>query len=361
MEIKISETITAIGRDNWNSCYPDVLEDYDYFLSIEQSRMKNFRWFYITAMEGEKTLGCCPGFFTDYDLAITLPANLHKFAAFLKKHFPGMMALKLACLGSPCTETCSLGFNPAVADNRKSQVLGNMMAVFEDYARDKKIRLLAFKDVPENQKKIWEDTPECVKYKLVPGMAGAALDINFSSIDEYISSLSAETRKDMRRKLKMMNKIKIERRENIDDIINEAMAMYVETRNRAEFQFEELTSEYFLGVLKNMPDRALCNVYYAEGKPAAINLILADGEILLDKFFCMYGDIGRKYSLYFLSWFYNLQYCLEKNIKTYRSGQAGYDNKLRLKVNLEANYIYFRHTNLIVNFLLRLATPLLSF
>ncbi len=361
MEIRITDTITEIGRDSWNSCFRGELEDYDYFLSIEESGIKNFRWFYIAAMEEGQAIAVCPGFFTDYDLATTLPDNLKKFGASLKKLLPGMMTLRLACLGSPCTETCSLGISPTVADDRKSLVLERMVMTFENYARDKKIRLLAFKDIPENQKKIWEMAPECTRYKRVPGMAGAALNIKFSSVEEYISSLSAGTRKDMRRKLKMMNKITVERRENINDIMDEVMAMYLETKARAEFQFEELTPEYFSGVLKNMPGRALCNIYYAEGKLAAVNLILTNGKTLLDKFFCMYGEIGRKYNLYFLSWFYNLQYCLEKNLKIYQSGQAGYDNKLRLQSRLEANYIYFRHTRPLVNSLLRLAAPLLSF
>jgi len=361
MEVTITDTITAIGRESWNLCFPHELEDYDYFLSIEQSEIKNFHWFYVMAMEDGKVLSCCPGFLTDYDLVTTFPDNLRQLGAFLKKFLPGMMTLKLACLGSPCTETCNLGFNPMVADERKISALGRMITAFENYAKDKRIRLLAFKDIPKNQKKTCELTPECEKYKLVPGMAGAALDITFSSVEEYIASLSAGTRKDMRRKLKMMNKITVERRENIDDIVDEVMVMYQETRNRAEFQFEELTPKYFSGCLKNMPDRALCNVYYIEGKPVAANLILADDEKLLDKFFCMYGDIGRKYNLYFLSWFYNLQYCLEKNLKIYLSGQAGYDNKIRLKSTLEPNYIYFRHTYWLVNFLLRLAAPLISF
>jgi hypothetical protein len=70
---------------------------------------------------------------------------------------------------------------------------------------------------------------------------------------------------------------------------------------------------------------------------------------------------GRKYNLYYLSWFNNLHYCLEEGIGRYQSGQAYYENKLKLGSKLTANTMHFKHRSFAVQRLLRLLAPLLSF
>ena len=56
----------------------------------------------------------------------------------------------------------------------------------------------------------------------------------------------------------------------------------------------------------------------------------------------------------------NLDYCLDHGISRYQSGQAQYQNKLRLGSKLTANAMYFRHRNPLLQRLLRLVSPLFS-
>jgi uncharacterized protein len=99
---------------------------------------------------------------------------------------------------------------------------------------------------------------------------------------------------------------------------------------------------------------------YADDQLLAANLLIHDGQTLIDKFFCMNGKLGREYHLYFLSWFTNIRYCLERGFTRYQSGQAYYENKLRLGSRLTRNTIYFKHRNLLAQGLLRFAAPLFS-
>jgi hypothetical protein len=72
----------------------------------------------------------------------------------------------------------------------------------------------------------------------------------------------------------------------------------------------------------------------------------------------MDGEEGRAYDLYYLSWFTNLRYCIDRRIARYQSGQAYYENKLRLGSRLTANTMYFKHRNKAAQWLLRLVSPL---
>lgn len=199
-----------------------------------------------------------------------------------------------------------------------------------------------------------------VKFSTVPGMPTASLDIDFTSIDEYLSRLSSSTRKDMRRKLRSLDRLRVEYRTSIDDVLAKIMTLYHDTRNRSEWQFEELTPGYFQGVLARMPERSFCVLYYAGVQLLAANLLIHDERTLIDKFFCMNSKLGREYNLYFLSWFTNIRYCLEHGLIRYQSGQAYYENKLRLGSRLTRNTIYFKHRNVLAQGLLRFAAPLLS-
>ena len=78
-------------------------------------------------------------------------------------------------------------------------------------------------------------------------------------------------------------------------------------------------------------------------------LMLRDGEVLLDKFFCMNSRSAASRDLYFISWLTNVQLCLSLGLRVYQSGQAGYETKLRLGSRLVPAQDYFRFRNRLLN------------
>lgn len=86
------------------------------------------------------------------------------------------------------------------------------------------------------------------------------------------------------------------------DVMNSVLALHADTRASAAMQFQELTAEYF----------------------------------------------------------HNVGYCIANGLKRYQSGQAGYDNKLRLGSGPQGSSMYFRHCNVLVNGVLRAAAPLFA-
>jgi len=358
-EARRFDTIAAIARQEWNRCFPSELEDYDYYLAVERSHIAGFSYAYYTVMEGETLLAAIPAFFTAYDLATTADGWVKKILLSIQRIFPSLLTLKLACLGSFATETCAIAMHPSCDEARKRELFAQLLAFFEEDTKARGIHLLALKDINAANKHLFADPIATHGFHGVPGMPTAISRIDFKSIDAYLASLSGATRKDMRRKLRKQNEVRVEYRRNIDDIIDEIYAMYVETKGRSDLQFEELTPDYFREVLSL--GGGLCALYYAGDTPIGANLMLVNEERLLDKFFCMRTQSGQDYNLYFVSWFSNLQFCLDKDLKIYQSGQAGYETKLRLGSALLENWMYFRHRNRMLDRLLKLASPLLVF
>jgi predicted N-acyltransferase len=358
-EIRILQSLRDVPRGEWNACFPSVLEDYDYLLAAQEAGIADFAWRYVTAWAGEALVACIPAFLTEYAIDTTFDGGARKIAGALRGLFPNMLTLKLASIGSPVTEYGLAGFAPQVAENVKPELLAQMLAAFESHAVEAGHLLIGLKEIPAFQQALWAEPLARARYTEIPGLPVAALNIDFVTMEEYFARMSPGTRKDMRRKLRARAQLRIEHRTNIDDVLSQVMALYQDTRARAEMQFENLTAKFFQDVLANMPGRAFCTLYFAGDALLGANLLLQDGTTLLDKYFCMDGVRGREFNLYFISWFTNVSYCLEHQLTGYQSGQASYENKVRLGSTLTRTSMYFKHRNRFVQGALRLAAPFL--
>ena len=355
LDVRIVESLSAVSRDAWAAVFPGEIEDYDYLTVIERSGLEGFRWRYVLAYEAAELVAAAPAFLTDYALETTLTGASRCVAGVVRRVFPALLTLRLACIGSPCTETALIGILPRIDPGLHGALMDALVTGFEAAARREGCSLIGLKDVVVAGRPGW--SARALGYRAIDSLPVAYLDIDFPSLDRYSQRLSASARKDMRRKLRALEGVRIEVRTQVDDVIDRIMALYGETRSRAEMSLEALTPAYFQGVLREMPGRALIVLYFDGDDLLAANLLLRDGATLLDKYFCMDAVRGRAFNLYFLSWFTNLRLCLEGGLTRYQAGQAAYEVKLRLGSRLTRTANYFRHRNPVLNALLRLAAP----
>lgn len=358
-EIRIMKTLREINPDSWNACFAGVVENYEYLLAVEEAGIKGFSYVYVTAWEQEELIAAMPAFITDYALDTTLQGTGKKITGAIASTFPNLLKVKLACFGSPCAEAGIVGFYPQINDSEKPSLLQAMVEAFECYASTQGCKLMGVKDIPETMENAWKQALQSRGFASLAGMPTAYLDIDFTGVEEYMARLSSATRKNMRRKLRQADAVEIQTVHSLDGLLPEVMALYHDTKNRSDWQFEELTEDYFKGVLANMPEHSFCTLYYVHGQLLAANLLVHDEHTLIDKFFCM-SEAGRKYSLYFFSWFTNIRYCLKHGLKRYQSGQEGYENKLRLGSKLIRNTMVFKHRNALAQGILKMVSPLLA-
>ena len=360
-EARVVSSITEVGRDPWEACFGGALEAYDYLQAVEEAGLPGFEHRYAIAEEGGRILAVAPGFFTDYRLETTLGALGRRIVGVTRRLAPRAFTVRMACLGSPCTEDVRLGFANGLRPERRPAILRSLLSAFEAAATDAGCWLLAVKDAPEADRAIWRAATVGSGYQRAPGMPTAVLPLDgFADMDGYLASLSRATRKDMRRKLKAAGALRIEVVHELGGLEHRVLELYRQTRARSDLQFEDLTAAYFSGVLARMGGRALCVLYWLGEELVACNLLLQDGATLLDKFFCMETARGPALNLYFVSWFTNVRLCLERGLHVYQSGQAAYGNKLRLGSRLAGADLYFRHRRPLVNLVLAWAAPRLG-
>jgi len=359
-EIGVVDSLAAVDRAQWDGLFAETLEGYDYLTAVERAGLEGFRWRYVLASEGGVLVAAVPAFLTDYPVETTLTGPAKRAIAAVRGVVPGFLQLGLACLGSPCATTVGLGFAPHVPEAERPALLADLLAAFEADARAQGCGLLASKDVVEADRPLWDAAARPRGYRPMASLPIAGLDVDFPDLDAYFARLTYSARKDMRRKLRVLDRLRVEIRDNVDDLGDRLMALYDETRQRADMSFEHLTAAYFTGVPRQMPGRAFWVLYFEGGDLLAANLLVQDRTTLLDKYFLMDAARGRALNLYFVSWFTNVRLCLERGLTRYRSGQAAYANKLRLGSDLTRTSIWFRHRNPLFNGVMQAFAPLFA-
>lgn len=345
MEVRVANTIEAFDRAEWDRLFPGELEDHAYYLAVEKSALPDFEWLYFGVYVDGVLRAAVPAFLTDYELDTTLTGPLRRVGDAISRVFPRLLKQRLLSLGSPVGEVCHLGFSPDCTADEQQRIVGAVLEKMEQVARERHAAMLATKDAANAQDALWAQAGAASGLRRQPGLPTALLDLPFASIDAYLATLSHATRKDLRRKLKAGATLRVEWRDNIDGILDDVLRLYRETYTRAELSFEELTPEYFTGVLRECAGRALCATYWAGDRLIAFNLVLHDGECLIDKFLGMDYAVARQYNLYFYTWIENVRWCIAHGIRRYQSGQGLHREKLRLGSRLVPNWLWYRHRN----------------
>lgn len=359
LEARVEASIRQVGRLAWNGCQPGRLEDFDYLAAVEAAGLEGFDFRYVVITDQGRTVAVAPGFLCDYPLDTTLNDVGRGLVGAIRRVAPRAFMVRLAALGSPCTEEVGLGVASTVAPDRWADIARLVLETFETHGRREHCGLIAVKDVPTAAFHLGQ-TARALGYQPTPGMPSAALDIAFPDLDGYLAGLSRGTRRDMRRKLKAGQGLRIEVRQDLAGLEGRVADLYAQTRARSGLQFETLTPAYFAGVLRGMGERAFCVLYFVGEDLLAFNLLLQDGESLLDKFFCMESHRGLEHDLYFVSWLYNIGLCLERGLRRYQSGQAGYATKRRLGCRFPPTETFFRHRRPWVDRMLKWAAPFLA-
>jgi hypothetical protein len=99
---------------------------------------------------------------------------------------------------------------------------------------------------------------------------------------------------------------------------------------------------FFEKICESIPG-AEYTLYFVQEELIAFNLLVVKQEAMVDIYFCMDFDIGRKYNLYVLSWLENVRTCVERKIPFYYTGQGTEKTKAHLGATFIPSFILFKH------------------
>jgi len=180
------------------------------------------------------------------------------------------------------------------------------------------------------------------KFNRVQFQSSSRLPIDFTSMEEFLARFSKAARKDLRRKMRAFDEVRVVRSRTIAPYLERIYKLYLETVARSPLAFGVLNRLFFEKFCERVPD-AEYTLYFVQEELAAFNLLVVKQEAMADKYFCMDYGLGRKYNIYFLSWLENVRTCVERKIPLYYAGQGAEKTKAHLGATLIPSFILFKH------------------
>ncbi|MFO1149051.1 MAG: GNAT family N-acetyltransferase [Alsobacter sp.] len=346
------DSLAALAPAEWDGLFPGDPEGWAFYRAVEEAGPPDFAWRYVLLERSGEIIAAAPAFVTPYRLDTTAQGPLRRATDQLARLLPSVMTLRLAALGSPVAEGCHLGFAPSVAVDERAALLDALLDAFEAMAERESCALRGVKDATGRDRALWDSVLEPRGYTRLPALPTGVLDLPEGGVEGYWKTLGRATRKDIRRKLRARDALRVEVRDRIDDLTEAVGALYDQTVARSELTFEHLPAAYFAAVLRWMPN-AKAVLYWQGERLVAFNFVIETQDRLVDKYIGMDYAVARDLNLYFVSWMTNVEACVERGVPVYQSGQAFYGPKVRLGCRLSPNWMYFRHRNFAVNLMLR--------
>lgn len=354
---KILDSISRIDKAQWDGLFGEMPQGYGFYRVIEESKLEGFSFYYISLYKNSEMVLIAPVFISDFNLDIGVEGKTRYLIRFIRKFVKRFLITRALFCGSPITENAVIGIKSGI-ENRHA-VITELTKVIDILCKEKRIPLVLFKDFLKKDLHLLEPLKKN-RFFSVESFPSVIVELPFNSMDDYFQSLSSNTRKDIRRKIKKAGgKIKVIITSNIENIIADVYALYLNSYNAGPVKLEKLTKEFFINMGNNLGEQAKFFLYYLDEQLVAFNFGITAKDILIDMFIGFNYDIAYKYNLYFYSWCYNVEWCLKNSIKYYQVGQTDYHPKIRLGGKLIPLFAYIKHNNFMLNSLYRLLAKFL--
>ncbi|MCX5695468.1 MAG: GNAT family N-acetyltransferase [Candidatus Omnitrophica bacterium] len=346
---QILDSVAKIRKNDWDRVFGDIPEGYEFYRTIEESGLKEFTFFYLILYNNQCLVLIAPIFIADFNLDIAVEGWLKNVIASVRKIIPRFLMMRTIFCGSVFGEHGVIGIDKGAQEN--PAIPRELLKGLEDFRKQKKASLVMFKDFLKNSPGFLDSFKQKGFFR-VNSFPCAASEVNFPDFQGYLQSLGHSTRKNLRRKLKEAykeSKISVEVADNVANIIDEIYGLYLQAHRDGATKFEKLTKVFFLKVSEHMAPYVKYFLYYVNGKLGAFNLCFVQKNLFIDKFIGFDYDISRRHHLYFVSWCYNVEWCIKHSIPFYHTGQTDYEAKVRLGSKLIPLYAYLRHKNKAAN------------
>lgn len=347
MTSRVFKKIEEISPDVWRSVFPETLESYGFFKSLDESGFEQFSFRYILVYDGETVVGATSFFLMHYPLETTVQGPLRAVMFGIKKFFPSVLDLKAVICGLPMDQG-----RMGIKCEDPQAVVREIMACLERCAAENKAGVLAFKDFGAEYTELLKPVRE-MGFCRIQNLPSTDMDLNFDSFEGYMKTLSRVSRDGLKRKLKKLNAgtlfdLEITHRLT-PQALEEVYALYLQTEAHGDTQFETVPKAFFDRVAVNMPEETYFFLWRKEGKMVAFAYCLAANGHFLDFYLGFDYAIAFDYHLYFVRFRDLMNWCIQHKMKKYEMGATGYEAKRRLGFKMIPIFIYAKCRNAWLN------------
>lgn len=350
LTVEIHNRLSGVDPVEWKRLFAASPDPVELVQLVERSGFDRFCHHCIVVKDGRKPILVIPLFLTTYPLSDALKGGLARVVERVCRCFPNGLSMRLLGVGMVEGEWGEIGVDAEVDRDLLADAWDMALEALDGLADGVGARMVVWVNFTEASGRMIP-LGKLAAYSSIQGISCHTVPVVHASIDDYLASLSRATRKDLRRKLRAAEQVEILRPPDPSPWMDRIHSLYYRSLHTAEHVFGEHRPAFFSEVAREVPG-ARYVLYVVNGELAAFNLVVRQGDRLIDKYLCMDPDLGREYSLYFVSWIANLSDCIAQGIKVYHAGPGADIVKAHLRAESIPSEILFRHRNRIVHRLL---------
>lgn len=360
LTFSVSTSVKDIPQEDWDRLFgTDGVEGRGYHLTIEESGLNEFKIYYLLAKNGNNLAAAIPFFTTEFSFATIIQGNLQKTILKIQRIINNFLRIRVIFIGLPTAEELYIGI-PGQED--LPCILDGALKTINEFAKTKEIEALFFYNLSEKHRFL----SGCLKsqgFGLMENFPNTRIKITSGSLEDFISGLGKNTRKELRRKLRESSAsalLSTEKRGDVEGIIDDVYKLYLNNFSGSDVHFEKLTPDFFLNISKNMPEETKYFITRDKDKIVAFNLCLVKNKVCIDKFVGFDKQLSRRYHLYYTTFCHNIGWCVKNNIEYYQMGITDYDPKIRLGAKLVPLHVYGKFMNPLLNAIAKIFIRFLS-
>lgn len=342
---------------------PGEPENSEFYRLVESVPPPGFELGALAAFAGSTTVAVAPSFRVAYRYDTPLQGRLRQVSDWIHARWPRVLSLPVIGVGSPMSDNCAVGFSPDLPASECAAVFDGLLQHLANEAKDHGSALLAIKGLDRLAEVL--DAPLARHgYRCVTSVPLAMLDLPFRSIDEYLDSLPDKTGCYFRRKMRSVEKVRIEYRRSIAGLearINELFENTLRQSTVDYGDFERLHPDYFAKIVHGLGERAQFMLCWRGDQLLSFQLFLVGSDRVLAKQIGMQYPEARELNLYFINWLKLIEYAIEHGIPRVEMGATTYATKLLFGGYLDRRWLHFRFRGAIANTVLNPLAPLFDF
>ena len=345
-----------IALEIWRAAFFDTPKDFQYYQLLEETMRSHFDYRYLLVFDEEnRPLALQPLVVAIQDLAASAGGKFAQRVAKMRARFPRFFQSRMALAG------CLVGDGKIGILRSGDAAVPLVAEALEKFARGEGIGLLAFKDFPATTREALSCLGE-IGYVRLAGFPSLAIDLNFSSFEEYMATrLSKVTRKSLRRKFRVADSVSqpltLEVLSEVERQIDEIYPLYLAVAQQSDVRFEIFTREYFIEASRLAPGRFRYFIWRQDGRAVAFSFCTIWNGTIYDNDIGFDYAVAHELNLYYVTFRDLLKWALHNGLRRYASAPFNYDPKLHLRLELQPVDLYVKHTSRILNPLLRTLAP----
>lgn len=355
------DSLTAISKSDWYSCFPkyEPLKSYNLQKAIECSNLVGitFEYLVIKSKQAGTVVAIVPCFYYRVSLTDVAPAFVQRFVNNIRKVYPSFLFVNMFVAGSPIA-ICSdlIGINPDIVTPgpSKDALLKMVYRTIDERLLSGKSSIAVIKEIKQRYKRdLLSVIPSY--YSVNESPASSYVYVGPLAGNDYLSHFRNRYRSSIKSYLNRFKKagLRWELREDFSDYTREMHRLYLNVLNNSNVRFECLTHDFFNCVNREMGNKSSALLCFAGDKLVAMELLL-QGKEMHPIYLGMDYEYLTSASLYFNCLIQLLKEAESRGCYLVELGQTSYQVKSNFGAKMEPLYFAIRHRNWLLNRLLRL-------